>query len=391
MSTATSSAVTGAPPPSISPGALSTPGTAGGPAFLLSSTEWLTIQTYVVNALSLPTTETAFQTWLGPGAPSSMTPFDPLIACYLGINGHCTTWQNTVFPTTVNLASDIYQYGAQKAPIYYKAILTEANILINDPTNANALAALKAILDNLSATATTYSTNAAAAAAQVQTFAQQTQADKVVLVGPNGDAGLVKTYNDEYGSQSAAVVELNKEIAAQQIILDAANEEYNKDVVIAATTPTYAWVWPFGTIAAAVVAGIYGKRATDALDRAHAAQAKIKSDTQQVQADANLMIAIQMAQTGMNQILNALSAALPVIQKIQGIWGGIAKDIGSIVSLIETDIRQALPVIMNLGVDEAIQSWASVATEANNYRVNAYVTVSDKPSGGTASPAVTVH
>jgi hypothetical protein len=292
----------------------------------------------------------------------------------------------------VNLASDIYQYGAQKAPIYYKAILTEANILIGDPTNANALAALKAILDNLSATATTYSTNASAAAAQVQTFAQQTQADKVVLVGPNGDAGLVKTYNDEYGSQSAAVVELNKEIAAQQIILDAANEEYNKDVVIAATTPTYAWVWPFGTIAAAVVAGIYGKKATDALDRAHAAQAKIKSDNQQVQADANLMIAIQMAQTGMNQILNALSAALPVIQKIQGIWGGIAKDIGSIVTLIDTDIRQALPIIMNLGVDEAIQSWASVATEANNYRVNAYVTVSDTPSGGTATPAaVTVH
>ncbi len=385
MSTATqiSQATSTIPPPSISPGALATPGTAGGPAFLLSATEWLAIQTYVVNALSLPTTEAAFKTSLGPGAPDSMSDFDPLIACYLGINGHCTTWQKTVFPATVSLASDIHQYGAQKAPVYYNAILKEANILTTDPTNANALAALKAILDSLSATATTYSNNAAAVAKQIQTFAEQTQADQTVLIGPDGQSGLTKTYNDKYGSESADVIALNKEIKAQKIILDAANEEYNKDVVIAATTPTYAWVWPFGTIAAAVVAGIYGKRATDALDQARAAQQKINSDSAQIVADAQLMAAIHIAEQGMTRIVTALSAALPVIQKVQGIWGSIASDISAIVSLIETDIRQALPVIMSLGVDEAIQSWANVAAEANNYRVNAYITVSNTPAGVT--------
>jgi hypothetical protein len=310
-----------------------------------------------------------------------MADFDPVITCYSGINSHCTTWQNTVFPATVSLASDIHQYGAQKAPIYYGAILKQANILTSDPTNASALAALKAILDNLSQTATTYSNNAAAAAKQIQTFAEQTQADKVVLVGADGNTGLTKTYNDKYGEQSADVIALNKEITAQQIVLDAANEEYNKDVIIAATSPTYAWVFPFGTIAAAVVAGIYGKRATDALDRARAAQQKINSDTAQVAADAALMTAIQMAQQGMTKIVTALSAALPVIQKVQGIWGGISSDIGSIVKLIDTDIRQAIPVIMSLGVDEAIQSWASVAAEADNYRVNAYITVSGTPAG----------
>jgi hypothetical protein len=140
-------------------------------------------------------------------------------------------------------------------------------------------------------------------------------------------------------------------------------------------------VWPFGTIAAAVVAGIYGHKAVEALDEAHAAQAKIDSLTAQLQADANLMIAIHTASIGMNRIVGDLAAALPVVQKIQGVWGGIAHDLGTIAQLIDADIRQVPPIIMSLGVDEAVKSWHNVALNADAFRVNAYV----KESGGPAT------
>lgn len=363
----------------IGPSQIATPGTTGGPGFILSKGEWIAVQAYVTNALALPINGDEFKKSLGPGAPSSLADFEQLIALYQSINGHCSTWQKTTFPNTVALAGNVYDYGANKAPVYYPPILKEAQILKNDPNNADAKKALKAILDNLQQTADDYANKATAAAKEVQTFAEQTQGDKTTLVGADGKGGLIKYYNDKYGATSKDVEDLTKEIKAQQVILKAANEEYDHDVIVASTTPTYAWVWPIGTIAAAVVAGIYGDKAVKALDRARAAQQKIDDLTDKLAADANLMVAINSAEVGMNAIGQALAAALPVIQKIQGVWGGIAADLQNISRLIDTDIRQVPPIIMNLGVEEAIKAWHNVAQAANEYRVNAYVTESGGP------------
>jgi hypothetical protein len=363
----------GTTPPNIAPAAIADAGEAGGPGFCLAKSEWIAIQTYVTDGLALPTNQTTFKNSLGPGAPSDLSDFNQLITAYQAINTHCTNWQKTVFPATVSLASDIYDYGANKAPVYYPPILKEANILVTDPTNAQALAALKAILGSLQATANGYAAKATAVAKQIQDFATATTADQTTLVGPQGNAGLVKYYNDKYGTASTEVVEFNKEIAAQRLILASANAEYDHDVIVASTTPTYVWLWPFGTIAAAVVAGIYGDKAVKALAAARAAQDKINSLSAQIATDAALMSAIFVASTGMNKIVTDIAAALPVIQKIQGVWGGIRDDLANITNIIENDIAKALPIIMNLGVDEAVKAWHNVAVAANNYRVNAYV------------------
>jgi fumarate hydratase class II len=87
------------------------------------------------------------------------------------------------------------------------------------------------------------------------------------------------------------------------------------------------------------------------------------------------MMAINNAQSGMSAISDKLNRALPVIQKIQGVWGAIAGDLQNIVNLIKTDIQDALPIIMDLGVEAALNAWKSVGEEADQYRVNAYITV----------------
>jgi hypothetical protein len=367
----------------LGPGALATPSVPKGRPFSLSAPEWLAVQTYVVDALALPTTDDAFRASLGEGAPTDLAPFRKLIDCYVGINAHCTTWQKKTFPASVALASDINFYGTKKAPVYYAAIQKEADILIDNPDDEKAKAALKAILDNLSAQAQTYATNAEQVAKEIQDFADKTQADKTILVGPDGQGGLVKEYNDKYGSTSAEVRELTKQMADLLAILDQATKDYNYDVTVASTTPTYAWVIPFGLIAAAIVAGIYGKRATEALDLMRASQQKISELNAKLAADANLLNAIHGAQIGMNRISNELAAALPIIQKIQGVWGAIQRDLQNIVQLIDSDIREALPLIMNLGIAEAIKAWKDVADEADEYRVHAYIIVdgvSTKPA-----------
>ena len=77
---------------------------------------------------------------------------------------------------------------------------------------------------------------------------------------------------------------LNDDIAETQRELDKASADYNYDVTVAATTPTYAWIFPFGTIPAVVVAGVYGKRATDAYKKMGECRDQIKTAQGDLQA-----------------------------------------------------------------------------------------------------------
>jgi hypothetical protein len=358
----------------MGPGVIAQSSVKGGPAFILSASEWFTIQTYVINALALPTTDAAFKTLLGSGAPGDMTPFKPLISAYGTINKHVTSWQTDTFPKSVSLASDIYNY-AQQAPIYYAPILPLAKKLTANPDDKEAKDELTAILGVLSKSASSHHDKAKEVAEKIQTFATQTQADKVVLNGSDGKGGLQKQYKDKYGESSEDVIRLSKEIEAQKLVLKAANEEYDHDVIVAATTPTYAWVWPFGTVAAAIVAGVYGDKAVKALERVRAAQQQINTMSAELAADAQLIINITTATSSITDILGKIEAALPIIQKIQGAWGAISDDLNNIIQTIDTNIAEALPIIMNLGVQTAINEWTEVGDLAQAYRLHAYVTV----------------
>jgi hypothetical protein len=367
---------------SIGPGDMTTPGTPGGPGFSMSRPEWLAIQTYVNDGLSLPVTMAQFTASLGSGAPSDMSDFNQLIAAYVTLNGHCKTWQTTTYPYTVSLASDIYDYGTNKVPVYYPAILTEANKLVANPNDQQAAAALAAILDDLQQTATGYSTKAKKASDDIKTFAEQMEADQNAMIGTPAAPGMQQYYTKKYGATSAEVTQYTADLAAWRLALTGDQAEYRQDVIIASTTPTYVWIFPAGTIAAAIVAGIYGHKAVEKLDDIKTDQDNIDRLTAELAADANLINAINLATNGISGISTALAAALPVVQKIQGIWQGISDDIASIASLINTDIRQVPPIIMNLGVSEATTAWYKVGQAANAYRTNAYVTTS---GGATAS------
>lgn len=375
----------------IGPAAIATPGETGGPPFSLAKGEWLTIQTYVNDALALPITMDEFRNSLGPGAPSDLSDFNQIVTAYQALYGHCQTWQKTTFPSSVALADAVYDYGANKAPVYYPAILKEANILIGDPGNEGAKQALAAMIGVLEKAATSYATQASTVATAIQQFATDTQADKTTLIGPKGGGGLQKYYNDEYGTKSADVQAKLDDIKAQQIVLKAAMKEYTHDVTVAATSATYAWIPIVGWIAGAIVAGIYGHKAVEALDEANDARDQIAHDNEVVQADFNLMAAINTTELGLSTIVDALSTALPVIQKLEGVWGAMAGDLGAIGTLIETDIAQVPPIIMSLGVDEAVLAWSNVAQAANAYRVNAYVQDGSGPAQSMLAWKVDQH
>ena len=362
----------------IGPGAIAVSGTSGGPAFALANPDFIAIQTYVEAALSLPKTKEEFKQYLGTGAPADMSDFDPLVGCYKSMFDSSTKWKTDTFDDLVHSASDVYNYG-NKATVYYRPILPLADILTRNPQDEDAKRKLKAILDALEKDAKDLGGRVKGVYDKVKTFADASQADHDTLVVKN-EGGLYARYEKKYGKTSTEVEELNAEIAAQRLVLQAANDEYDHDVIVASTTPTYGWMFPIGTVAAAVVAGIYGDKAVKALQRARAAQAKINDLTDRVAANARVMTALHLSNFSITNITQKLERALPVIQGIQGVWNGIADDCGNIVKIIDQDIRQALPILMDLGVEEAIKAWAGVAAAADKYRNNAYVHITPSVS-----------
>lgn len=356
----------------------------GGPSGLLANgkvplaaTEFITIQAYVESALALPKSRDDFAKLLGAGAPSDLGDLDPLITVYRSMYDASKKWKDHTFPATVTLASDIYQYGHNTVPTYYGAIESIAETLKKDPSDATAKATLKEIATLLRNEARLRAGRASAVHAEVREFSDRSHADLVELVGPNNDGGLRKAYDEKYGKRSDQVRQLVQDIETQRKVFAEMNAAYEHDKVVAATTPTYLVIpIPFvGLIAAAIVAGIFGKRATDALAAANAAQTKINELTDDMAAATKLMASLHLATGTISTIVTALAAALPAIDHIRSVWSAMADDLEAIESGVERQIEHVMPLILTFGAQGTIRAWEAAAQAADAYRTTAFINV----------------
>ncbi len=367
----------------LGPRAIAYSSVTNGKGFSLSSTEWIKIQVYVKEVLGLPTTLDDFKKTLGEGAPKDLSDFTKLITAYSDTHTHVNGWEKDTFPAIVSLASNVYNY-ALLVPTYYNPILPLAQKLIDNPEDKESKDKLTAILSVLSADAIKYKNNATSVADKIQTFAKLTENDQIVLSGSDGKGGYLKYYNDKYGSTSEESKSIIEDIKKQQKIIDDANAEYNYDVVVASTTPLYLvgtmWLDLFipSIVAAVVVAGVYGDKATKALETVRAAEQQIKNLNEKEAADILLMTTLNTVDNSIYSLTSSLSKALPVIQTIEGAWKALADDLNAIIGTIKTNIQEALPIIMDLGVESAINEWTAVGKEADEYRHIAYITVEEE-------------
>lgn len=336
--------------------------------FMLSKPEFVAVQTYVEAGKRLPASRDEMTSRLGISA-EDVAEFDDLIAVYNQIDGHCTYFSTATFPMSVQLASAITEYNT-KVPTYYGA-LNQVITLWQDGkiTPDQGKAKLDALLSNLRDTAQTYATTAKTVKDKMIQFVEETKGDQANLTP------VQQRYHDKYEAEGGLIDTYTSQIKTDLDNIKNWNDQYQHDVTVAATSATYAWVWPVGTIAAAIVAGIYGKRATDALDHVHEYQDKLAQAQGDLRKALLLTHDLYLANDSLAGIVAKLNAALPVLEKMEGIWGAIADDMANVLTAIDQDIDKAPVIIKDLGVTEAIDDWAKVAAIADAYRVNAYITV----------------
>ena len=350
-----------------------------GDAFLLSKEEWLAIQVYAKTALALPISEAAMRQMLMLDVKESIEPFQRIIDAYKDIYLHCKEWDDKTFPMSVELASDIVQYSRQ-ASSYYRSLLPWAAKLVIDPDNSEARRMLLSIFTRLATDAGKRAQKAKEVAILVTKFAKETESDQVVIQG-NGNGGLVKYYNDTFGASSKEGKELQEQLDKARQLLAEANDEYKHDVIVAATTPTYAMVPFYGWVAAPVVAGIFTKKALDALEAMDRARREIGRLEATIRRNTLLIAEIQRAQGSIQTIQEKMNAALPLIQKIQGTWEAIASDLKNFVTNLDQNLRESIlqdPGMIEPDVEAAIDTWTELGKAADKYRTNAYVQVTSR-------------
>ncbi|HAA31168.1 MAG TPA: hypothetical protein DCE56_29940, partial [Cyanobacteria bacterium UBA8553] len=121
----------------------------------------------------------------------------------------------------------------------------------------------------------------------------------------------------------------------KQLLTDQ-KDEYDHAVVVAATTPTYAWATLIGFITAAAIAGVYGDKAVRALRRIHELEDEIKN------TNAKLHTALET-----NKVSNSANQSVSLAQRytdlaivhtttVQNAWTGITSNLSFIADKVSS-------------------------------------------------------
>ena len=353
-----------------------------GKYVLSSSQQWVAVEVYAKTALALPITEALMRQALLLEKSESIEPFQAIINAYVDIYAHCKVWDETTFPGSVDLAAELVQYS-RYAATYYKEMIPYAKRLVINPQDTEAREKLKTIAQRLTRQAQSRSESAKKVSDSVTLFAKQTEQDQRVIQGAGDpeegkEGGLVGYYRDTYSSSSKEGKMLEAQLNAAYQLLEDAKSEYKQDVIIAATTPTYATVPFYGWVIAPTIAGIYTKKALEALETMDRARTEISRLEGTIRRNTLLMAEIKRAQASIGTIRKVMNEALPFIEQIRAAWQGMAKDLGNLVTILETDLEESVrehPEFIEIDIDVALGEWKKIGAEAEEYGKHAYIDV----------------
>ena len=328
-----------APLYNIGPDAIADPGTPGGPGLTLARPEWIAIQARCTDVLALPTTADAFRKSLGAGAPEDLSDFDRLIEAYEALQAHVTTWTTTTFPAAVALAGDVHQYGTVQAPVYYPRILEEAEILERDPHDEQAKAALKAMLDHLRAGRGREVRQGRAGVRRDRPVRRRLRAGRgdPRRRRRHGRSGQVLRHGvrlHQRGGRAAdhgdRRTEGDPDVGRRRVRPRRRHRGHHADLRL--------------VLAGRHDRGRGGGRQSTASGRPtpwtgrEPLRARSTASPTSRPPTPTCSSPSHHAAVGAGTIVRGLTETLPVIQKIQGVWGGIAADLGALSALVDDDI-----------------------------------------------------
>lgn len=362
----------------------------GKQKFVLDSVDRLNLQRYLLQGMTLPTDNDALKRafYLQDGMLNN---FKDLLKAFQDIENHCKTFYDGAYTASVQLSSHIVDFDLD-AKHYLKGIVSIADDYEHGRITADkAEESVTALINILTKNFDSFINDCNNVCDGINTFLKQTYSDNVVLNGQDGNSGLKKTYTDKYNLNQSRIKELQDKICALQKDLDRATKAYNYDVTVASTTPTYVWIFPFGTIPAAVVAGVYGDRARKAYKGIEDIRREIEDATGELNQKMAMVAGFATSSDCVTNIAGLIKSAITPIEKIKGTWFTLKDELQALDKTVKGDITTLPMCVKSMAVDKAVEEWDKVAKDADQYRRTAFITQVSSVEAATNTIQFPVH
>ncbi|TQP94002.1 alpha-xenorhabdolysin family binary toxin subunit A [Vibrio cholerae] len=349
--------------------------------FILSSDEWIQIQLFATTAKALPTTEEDMRNQFEMTDDVVMDGvYTDLLQSYLSINSLSGKWMDPqgYKEQMIDLAAELASYSGTVVS-KSNALETMVNNLISAALDGNEELfikyknALKNILVTMRNQTDDFHKKGIELGDKLTEYINVLDKEKINL-------DLVEERNSDILTNDGTAVQAK--IDRLIVEKDALNDEYAKWATVAGTSPSYAWIFPWGTIAAI---------STASAGTAYALELKAKlEDKAQELEDANKelkqTVAIYhswvLAKSDVVNIRSEMVKANQSLGKLRGGWANILGQLNGVISIIDTiDSESVLhnpdaftaAFSSQAEVDALQDKWRKVEALAESWVENAYV------------------
>ncbi|OBZ77114.1 Pesticidal crystal protein cry6Aa [Grifola frondosa] len=346
--------------------------------YVLRREDIYSLMKYVWTGVLLPTTMEDYKTRLALsdyGYNKLSSDLSSLIDAYKVTQGQCKEFKDTTYPSIVVLADGVYNYaqnaGGGEADSYYANIfkfITDLAKETDPQKQADLKKNINTLVDTQVAAIGTLQQNAANVVQSLKTFEENTKKSQDNLKTRHADVEAKLT------SANGEITTLQAKIDTQVNEIRQDDEEYEHDVIVAATSATYAWVPFVGTISAIVVAGIYGHKAVEMKATIDALKDLVTNEREELAGDVKLVADMKVIDHDLGDFISLIQPAIVAIEGMIGIWDAIANDLKSLQTLADNDVRKASAALANIVWSKVIRRWNTLGEAVDSYRKMAYVT-----------------
>lgn len=352
---------------------------------------WVWLQIYATQGLRLPNTAADLRTVLNLSETDAANYhwFDSMYEAYDEINKASSFFFDEVFDQMTALGEGLKSYVHENAGKGEDSTFNFICSLVKptDGTAPDPVTALD-VLSDLKSTADANQKKAEAITTNLSDF-------KTKLTKASSSCSEVKTSIDADDRTSQATIDKlsgGKDImgSLKQLndMLDSDKSEYKHDVVVASTSVTYCWVvwpvppFPIGLVAAASVAGVFGKRAVDMKDTIDKLEGEISTANHELKVAQATQQTVTLAQSSVDSVLKHTNLAIAKVTQIKNSWAkwsGSLENIHQKISYVLTtkDDKEKLKSLRSVDfyMKKANKLWITLQPTIDAMVTNPYITV----------------
>ncbi len=355
----------------LGPGSNLTVTVGGKQVFLLDSDDQIALQSYLDTATRLPTSDSGMRALLGYTTDAEGKKFADLVQVYSQIFSHCWHFKTEVFPESVFLAFLVSNY-ARMSFIYYDRILKVfGEFLDGTRTESSTKEIVHYTVNELRGAIHSYAAEVSKVHTAFQTFDTETTADQ-------GRIELAANfYSDEFNLNEDIIKQKQARIDALKSEIAALKIEYDQAVIVAATTPIYAWIPFVGWLVGPTVAGIYGAKAVELEKKMAVLGEELRTTDADLQLRISLKASLSLANSDLAGLKTKCAAALKALARIKTVWTNVDAALERLsIGVNDINNKETLRGLKR-AVESAETEWDVVYQQAENYTATAYLRVEE--------------